>query len=83
MPDAQVLEEITYAEAAELAYNGAKVLHPRTLAPLVEKKIPVLAEDTSESLAARFWTRLEQSRNRGAYWEAGFAEGGGLVAGEP
>ena len=41
VPDAQVLEEITYAEAAELAYNGAKVLHPRTLAPLVAKKIPV------------------------------------------
>ena len=36
-----VLDELTYAEAAELAYNGAKVLHPRTLAPLVEKKIPV------------------------------------------
>ena len=27
-------------EAAELAYNGAKVLHPRTLAPLIEKGIP-------------------------------------------
>ncbi len=27
--------QVTYAEAAELAYNGAKVLHPRTLAPLV------------------------------------------------
>ena len=38
VPDAQVLDEITYAEAAELAYNGAKVLHPRTLAPLVEKQ---------------------------------------------
>lgn len=39
--DAAVLEEVTYSEAAELAYNGAKVLHPRTLAPLVEKQIPV------------------------------------------
>ena len=38
VPDAQVLDEVTYAEAAELAYNGAKVLHPRTLAPLVEKQ---------------------------------------------
>jgi aspartokinase/homoserine dehydrogenase 1 len=29
VPDAQVLDaEVTYAEAAELAYNGAKVLHP-------------------------------------------------------
>ena len=44
--DAQVLSEITYAEAAELAYAGAKVLHPRTLAPLVEKKIPVWSKNS-------------------------------------
>src|ERR1700735_2985318 len=37
IPDARVLDEVTYNEAAELAYNGAKVLHPRTLAPLVER----------------------------------------------
>ncbi|HXB72281.1 MAG TPA: aspartate kinase [Candidatus Acidoferrales bacterium] len=46
VPDALVLEEITYAEAAELAYNGAKVLHPRTLAPLVEKQIPVWSKNS-------------------------------------
>lgn len=39
--EAQLLSEVSYDEAAELAYNGAKVLHPRTLAPLAEKKIPV------------------------------------------
>jgi aspartokinase/homoserine dehydrogenase 1 len=44
--DVAVLEEVTYAEAAELAYNGAKVLHPRTLAPLVEKKIPVWSKNS-------------------------------------
>ena len=46
VPDAEVLEEITYAEAAELAYAGAKVLHPRTLAPLVDKKIPVWSKNS-------------------------------------
>ncbi len=46
VPDAQVLDEVTYVEAAELAYNGAKVLHPRTLAPLVEKKIPVWSKNS-------------------------------------
>ncbi len=45
-PDAIVLPEVTYAEAAELAYNGAKVLHPRTLAPLVEKQIPVWSKNS-------------------------------------
>lgn len=46
VPNVAVLEEVTYAEAAELAYNGAKVLHPRTLAPLVEKKIPVWSKNS-------------------------------------
>ncbi|MBV9225342.1 MAG: aspartate kinase [Acidobacteriaceae bacterium] len=41
-----VLDQVTYAEAAELAYNGAKVLHPRTLAPLAEKKIPVWSKNS-------------------------------------
>jgi bifunctional aspartokinase / homoserine dehydrogenase 1 len=44
--DVVVLDEVTYAEAAELAYNGAKVLHPRTLAPLVEKRIPVWSKNS-------------------------------------
>jgi aspartate kinase len=46
VPDAKVLDEITYREAAELAYNGAKVLHPRTLAPLMEKGIPVWSKNS-------------------------------------
>ena len=46
VPDARVLDEITYSEAAELAYAGAKVLHPRTLAPLVEKGIPVWSKNS-------------------------------------
>ena len=46
VPDAEVLAEVTYAEAAELAYDGAKVLHPRTLAPLAEKKIPVWSKNS-------------------------------------
>ncbi len=44
--DVAVLDEVTYAEAAELAYNGAKVLHPRTLAPLAEKQIPVWSKNS-------------------------------------
>ncbi len=41
-----VLDQVSYAEAAELAYNGAKILHPRTLAPLVEKHIPVWSKNS-------------------------------------
>ena len=46
IPDARVLDEITYSEAAELAYAGAKVLHPRTLAPLIERQIPVWSKNS-------------------------------------
>ena len=46
VPNARVLAEITYSEAAELAYNGAKVLHPRTLAPLIERQIPVWSKNS-------------------------------------
>ncbi|HVV44300.1 MAG TPA: aspartate kinase [Bryobacteraceae bacterium] len=46
VPDAKILDEITYSEAAELAWAGAKVLHPRTIAPLVERGIPVWSKNS-------------------------------------
>lgn len=39
--DTRLLEVISFEEAAELAYFGAKVLHPLTIQPAVEKNIPV------------------------------------------
>jgi len=39
--DAIKIEQMTYAEAAELAYFGAKVLHPRTIEPVRVKHIPL------------------------------------------
>ena len=41
VPDARLLREISYNEAAELAYFGAKVLHPKTLRPVIDARIPV------------------------------------------
>ena len=41
-PDAHRIKTISFEEAAELAYFGAKVLHPATLLPAVQKNIPVL-----------------------------------------
>jgi aspartate kinase len=38
-PDAQTLPEISYGEIAELAYYGAKVLHPKTIRPVVDAGI--------------------------------------------
>jgi len=41
VPGAKVMPEATFDEAAELAYFGAKVLHPATIKPAVERGIPV------------------------------------------
>lgn len=41
VPGARTLREISYNEAAELAYFGAKVLHPKTLRPVSDAGIPV------------------------------------------
>jgi len=42
------IKEISFNEAAELAYFGAKVLHPATIQPAVEKNIPVYVKNTFE-----------------------------------
>lgn len=41
-PHARRIKTISFEEAAELAYFGAKVLHPATLLPAIQKNIPVL-----------------------------------------
>ena len=41
VPEAQTIERLSYGEAAELAYFGAKVLHPKTIQPAIESSIPV------------------------------------------
>jgi aspartate kinase len=41
VPQARTIPVISYREAAELAYFGAKVLHPKTLKPVVQAAIPV------------------------------------------
>jgi bifunctional aspartokinase / homoserine dehydrogenase 1 len=41
VPEARTIPVISYREAAELAYFGAKVLHPKTLNPVVQAGIPV------------------------------------------
>jgi aspartate kinase len=44
--DARTIEEISYREAAELAYFGAKVLHPKTLRPVMHTPIPLWIKNT-------------------------------------
>lgn len=44
--EAQVIPLLSYAEVGELAYFGAKVLHPRTIRPVVERGIPLWVKNT-------------------------------------
>jgi aspartate kinase len=46
VPTAKVINEMDYNEAAELAYFGAKVLHPRTIEPVRRKGIPLMVKNT-------------------------------------
>jgi aspartate kinase len=46
VPDARTIAEVSYREAAELAYFGAKVLHPKTLRPVLQRGIPLWIRNT-------------------------------------
>lgn len=46
VPDATVIDSLSYNEAMELAYFGAKVIHPQTMAPAVRKNIPIWIKNT-------------------------------------
>jgi bifunctional aspartokinase / homoserine dehydrogenase 1 len=46
VPNAQVIDQLSYNEAMELAYFGAKVIHPQTMAPAVVRDIPIYIRNT-------------------------------------
>ena len=46
VPDAQIIHALSYNEAMELAYFGAKVIHPQTMAPAVGRGIPIWIKNT-------------------------------------
>jgi aspartate kinase len=63
--DARRIKVISFEEAAELAYFGAKVLHPATVLPAVEKNIPVLVLNSRnpENEGTRILSRTPRSRS--------------------
>ena len=46
VPEAQLIPVLSYEEAAELAYFGAKILHPRTVEPARRRKMPIVIKNT-------------------------------------
>jgi aspartokinase/homoserine dehydrogenase 1 len=65
VPSARLLSELHYREAAELAFYGAKVLHPRTMIPLVDRKIPLFVKNTFRDGSGG--TRIADDVKPGAY----------------
>ena len=55
VPDALVLPTMSYAEACELAYFGAKVLHPQTMAPVQSRGIPLCIRNSLNPAAPGTW----------------------------
>ena len=64
VPDARLLPHVHVREAAELAYYGAKVLHPRALLPLADRKIPLFLRPFANPDAAGTEISTRRDSNR-------------------
>lgn len=60
---AHPIPEISFAEAAEMATFGAKVLHPSTLQPAVRRNIPVFVGSSKDPAAGGTWVRSTTESN--------------------
>lgn len=67
VPEARVVPELAFEEAAELAYFGAKVLHPKTIIPAMRANVPVQVlntfkpEERGTTIVSNFAQRKLQS----------------------
>ncbi len=66
VPDARTIPILSYNEVAELAYFGAKVLHPRTMRPVVDKGIPLWVKNTFNANCAGTRVVRDAPSTRGA-----------------
>jgi bifunctional aspartokinase / homoserine dehydrogenase 1 len=64
VPDARVIPQLHPREAAELAYYGARVLHPRALIPLSRRRVPIIVRPFSDptSPGTEIFPRRTRSR---------------------
>src|SRR5437773_1192509 len=65
VPDARVIPQLHVREAAELAYYGAKVLHPRALVPVLRRSVAVRIRPFTEP--ASLGTEISRRRTLNAY----------------
>ena len=86
VPEAQVIDQLTYNEAMELAYFGASVIHPQTLGPAIDSDIPVVIRNSHNPshLGSRIGKQTERIDNiKGITAIGGMAlvnlEGAGMI----
>jgi aspartate kinase len=63
--DAKVLPSVSFGEALELSYFGAKMMHPRALQPAAQKKIPVRIKNSSKPTREGTMVSTKESPNGG------------------
>ncbi|RHY33530.1 hypothetical protein DYB32_001586 [Aphanomyces invadans] len=79
VPEAQILPHVSYQEAMELAYFGAKVIHPKTMAPAISQSIPIFIRNTFD--AAHPGTRIYHRRALTRSMSGSLAEAKTIVSG--
>jgi len=63
--DARVLPKVSFGEALELSYFGAKMMHPRAMQPAAQKKIPVRIKNSSKPSLEGTLVSSGETDNRG------------------
>jgi bifunctional aspartokinase / homoserine dehydrogenase 1 len=72
--EAQIIPEVSYHEAIELAYFGAKVIHPKTMAPAIMNQIPIYIRNTfdAENKGTRIFLSSQKASNKRDRFVCGF-----------
>ncbi len=80
VPSARILPHVSFDEAAELAYFGAKVLHPATIHPALDRDIPVRVLNTLRPASPGTLITRKSVPEEGRLAGASAVHAGGLVA---
>lgn len=80
VPEARPVPELSFTEASELAYFGAKVLHPKTLLPAIERGIPVRVLNTGRPEDAGSRITADSMPAAGAWRVKSIASRSGITA---
>jgi len=75
----RLLSSLSYDEAAELSYFGAKILHPRTVEPLLDRKIPIVIRNTFKPDAVGTWIGPERNIRDGIVKSVTYSKNAGML----